>query len=181
MPPQLLSSPWGRVRDSQIALPLPGVLMYRMGSSQEAGWCSLGTWIGCGMTLAIECGHYFSMVVFAHFRLVWFILGFLAMHSHLFVPFLTCVYHHLQFASVSRDQTQIVYLEILSFHLISPLWLIVASENSIFSSLIRSATKIQQEFGLSMLPLRHRDITQDIDIDMFGVPWDDDDCFYYCR
>ena len=40
-------------------------------------------------------------------------LGFVGveLHPHLFTPCLTCVYHHLEFASVSRDQTQIVSVE----------------------------------------------------------------------
>jgi len=30
------------------------------------------------------------------------------LHPRLFTPCLTCVYHHLEFASIGRDQTQIV-------------------------------------------------------------------------
>jgi len=75
MTQQLSYSPWGRVgdQDSQIALPLAGVWMNMMGKGEDMwGWCGLGTWRGCGMVLAKECGHQFFVVVFAHCGLVWF-------------------------------------------------------------------------------------------------------------
>jgi len=89
MAQQLLYSPWGRVgdRDSQITLPGPlaGVWILIMVNSEECGWgwCGLGTWIECGMTLAKECDHYLFVVIFAHFGLVW-------KHIILFLSALSC-------------------------------------------------------------------------------------------
>jgi len=98
-----------------------------LGNGEAAlwGWCGLGTWRGCGITLAKKSGHQFFVVVFAHFGLVWFhiilVLSALKIHDfsfvsiklhpRLFAPCLTCVYHHLVFESISRNQTQIVNVQ----------------------------------------------------------------------
>ena len=120
MTQQLSYSLWGGVgnRDSQIALPLVGVWISMMVKCEDSqwGWCGLGTWIKCGMTLAKECDLFVVVFNFSwSFSRISCLCGFkiqvmethnfgfvsAELHPRLFTLCLAYVYHHLEFASIS--------------------------------------------------------------------------------
>jgi len=97
-----------------------------------------------------------SLCGFAHsiFGLVWkthdFSFVSIELHPRLFAPCLIFVYHHLDFESISRNQTQIINVEKSPYQPETRI-VIVALGNCILSSWIKSATKIPTRVGLNLL------------------------------